>query len=126
MIAYILSLSGLLSMIAASLVKGKNMKAILVLVFTGNMLIATGYLFEGKGLNGAAACYLGAVLAVVNYFFESKNKPVPKWMLFVYVAVAIVLNIWVAGSMSLPVMLVLLAFMAFIMGVVQKNGAKYR
>ena len=75
-VSYVLTLLGLVSMIGASLVKGKNMKTILILVFLGNALVAISYMFT-KGWSGAVSCGLGAVQTIINFiFFESKSKEI--------------------------------------------------
>ena len=125
-LAYILSLLGLASMICASMTKGEKMKRILFLVFCGNALVATSYLLEGKGNNGAAACYLGAVMTLINYFFDSKNIPVPKWLQACYIVAIIVVNVWVAGGISWLGMLVIIASVVFVLCIGQTNGKKYR
>ena len=125
-LSYILSILGLISMICASLVKGEKMKTILFLVFCGNVLVATSYLAGGSGINGAAACYLGGLQTLINYFFDSKNKPLPKWLIAIYALAIIVLNIWVANGISALGILVIVASLTFIMCIGQKSGAKYR
>lgn len=124
-LSYVLSLMGLASMITASLVKGKSMKTILFLVFCGNIFIAVSYLLGGSGINGAASCFIGGAQAIINYFFDSKNKPLPKWLVAIYAAAFIIVNIWVAGVNFLCV-LAIIASLTFIMCIGQKNGAKYR
>ena len=119
-LAYVLSALGLVSMICASLVKGEKMKTILFLVFCGNLFVATSYLVGGSGINGAAACYLGALMTLSNYFFESRKKDVPRYMIAIYALAIIVLNIWVSKGID-P-----LASLTFIFCIGQKNGAKYR
>lgn len=125
-LAFVLSILGLASMIAASLVKGTKMKLILFLVFLGNVLVGTSYLCEGQGINGAAALYLGAVQSIINYFFDSKNKPLPKWLIGIYAVAIIVLNIWVAQGITALGVLVIVASLSFILCIIQTNGAKYR
>lgn len=125
-LAYVLSLLGLLSMICASMTKGEKMKKILFLVLCGNLLVATSYLIGGSGINGAASCYLGAVMTFTNYLFDSKNKPVPKWLIAIYAVAIIALNIAVAGDISPLGMLVIIASLTFILCIGQENGAKYR
>ena len=51
---YLLSLLGLIAMIIAPMVKGKNMKVILVLAFLGNFFVATSYVLTAN-YNGAAS-----------------------------------------------------------------------
>lgn len=125
-LAYVLSILGLVSMISASLVKGERMKQILFLVFCGNVLVATSYLLDGTGINGAASCYLGGVQSIINYFFDSKNKPLPKWLIAIYAVAYIGLNLWVAQGVTALGILVIVASLTFIMCIGQTNGAKYR
>ena len=102
---FILSIAGLISMIAASLTKGEKMKRILFFVFAGNFLTAVSYLVDGKGLNGAAACFLGAGQTLVNYFFDSKGKKLPNWLIALYAVMIVALNICVANGITLLSML---------------------
>lgn len=124
-ISYILSLLGSASMIAASLIKGEKMKKTLFFVFCANALIATSYLVGGSGLNGAASCYIGAIQSIINYFFDSKNKPLPKWLIAVYCLAFVVCNLVVGGVNGLAV-LAIIASLTFVMCIGQSNGAKYR
>ncbi len=125
-LSYVLSLLGLLSMIWASMTKGERMKKILFLVFCGNFLVATSYLVGGSGINGAAACYLGSVQTIINYFFDKENKPLPKWLVAIYAVAIIILNILVADGLKPLSALVIVASLTFIMCIGQKSGAKYR
>lgn len=124
-LSYILSLSGLASMIIASLIKGEKMKKILFFVFCGNVLVATSYLVGGSGFNGAASCYIGGIQAIINYFFDSKNKPLPKWLIALYCLAFIVCNLLVGGVQPL-VILAIVASLTFVMCIGQSSGAKYR
>lgn len=128
---YVFSTLGLVSMIAASLVKGKSMKVILLLVFSGNLFCALSY-FIGSGINGAASCFIGSAQAIINYFFDSKGKPLPKWLVAIYAVAFIGVNLWVTdlGSGDLKVIglcvLAIVASLTFIMCIGQKSGARYR
>ncbi len=124
-LSYILNTVASISIISASLVKGEKMNRILFLVFLGNFLAATGYLVGGSGINGAASCYIGAAQTIINYFYESKNKPIPKWLIAVYALTFISLNIYV-GINPGHTALVIVASLTFIMSIGQKNGAKFR
>ncbi|MBE7039740.1 MAG: YgjV family protein [Ruminococcaceae bacterium] len=123
---FVFSFLGLLSMILASLTKGEKMKLILFFVFCGNILVAMSYLLDGRGLNGAAACFLGAVQTLINYFFDSKGKILPKWLLILYAIAIIVLNVWVTKGVTTLSALVIIASLTFIMCIGQPNGARYR
>lgn len=124
-LSFVLSILGLASMIIASLIKGPNMKKILFFVFCGNVLVATSYLIGGSGINGAASCYLGGLQAIINYFFDSKNKPLPKWLVVVYVIAFVAVNLAVGGFSALG-LLAIVASLTFVMCIGQKSGAKYR
>ncbi len=124
-ISYVLSLLGLASMIIASLVKGKNMKTILILVFLGNVLVATSYLVGGTGINGAVSCYIGGAQCIINYFYDSKKIPLPKWLICIYAVAFIALNL-IFGGFSPLGLLAIAASLVFIMCIGQENGYKYR
>lgn len=124
-LSYILSLLGLASMIIASLIKGEKMKKILFFIFCGNILVATSYLVGGSGFNGAASCYIGGIQAIINYFFDSKNKPLPKWLVAIYALAFVVCNLVVGGFKPL-VILAIVASLTFVMCIGQTSGAKYR
>ncbi len=126
LLSYILSTLGLISMICASALKGERMKTILFLVFSGSILVGASYHIGGNGINGAAACYLGALQTIINYFFESKNKPLPKWLISIYAATTIALNLWVAGGLSMFSGIAIIASLSFIMAIIQKTGSGYR
>ena len=113
-------------MIVASLIKGTRMKLILFFAFLGNVLVATSYLLDEKGLNGAAACYLGGVMSIINYFFDSKNIPIPKWLIAIYCIAIVAINIWVAGGVTPLGVLVIIASLTFVFCIGQSNGARYR
>lgn len=125
-LSYILSTLGLISMLVASAIKGKRMKLILFLAFCGNLFVATSYLIGGSGINGAAACYLGAVITITNYFFESKDIPLPKWLISVYAICMVAVNVWVSGGISLFGAIAIIASLSYIMAIIQKSGAGYR
>lgn len=124
-LSYILSALAFVCVVVASLLKGKNMKSILLLVFCGNFLFATGYLAGGSGINGAASCYLGGVTAIINYFFDAKGKAIPKWLTAIYGVAFILINIWV-GGLNLLVVLAILATLCFVMCIGQANGKRFR
>ena len=124
-LSYVLSVAGLLCMIAASLVKGKKMETILAFVFFGNALVATSYLIGGSGLNGAASCYIGAAQTLINYFFDRKRKPLPAWLIALYAIAIVVCNLLVGGFTALG-LLAIVATLTFILCIGQKDGARYR
>ncbi len=121
--SYVLSFLGLASMIAASLVKGKRMTAILLLVFFGNALVAAGYLIDGS-INGAVSCGIGAVQTLINSFFDRRDKKLPTWLIAVYAAAFVGCNL--AAGFTWLGLLAIAASLTFVFCIGQKNGARYR
>lgn len=111
-------------MIIASLIKGKNMKTILLFVFSGSMLVATSYLLSENGINGAISCYIGAAQTIINYFFDAKKKPLPKWLIVIYAFMFVLLNL--LGGFNYLTLLAITASLTFILCIGQKVGSKYR
>ena len=63
--------------------------------------------------------------AIINYFFDSKGKSLPKWLIVVYAVSFISVNLIVGGFRPLT-FLAITACMVFILCIGQKNGARYR
>lgn len=124
-LSFVLSALGLVSVTASSLVKGERMKQILFLSFCGNLLFAASYLTGGSGINGAASSLLGSLVSIINYFFDIKNRPIPKWVMVIYAATFTMLNL-IVGSVSLLSLLLILNSLIFVLCIGQKNGARYR
>ena len=122
-LAFVLSSLGTVCICIPPILKGKNMKLILLLIFLTNVLIATSYILTGA-LNGAASCCIGAAQTLINYFFERKNKPIPNWLIGIYAIAFTIANVLVFTRITDA--LALLAALAFIMAICQKNGKKYR
>ena len=78
-LSLVLCLMSLALMIIASLIKGEKIGKTLVLVCVANALVIASYTIEG-GMSGAGASVIGALISVINYFFESKEKPIPMWL----------------------------------------------
>lgn len=122
-LAFILSTLGTVCICIPPLIKGKNMKLILLLVFFANAFVALSYFFT-NAFNGAATCCLGAIQTVVNYFFEKKEKNIPKWLIVVYALSFAAVNIVVFSHVTDIVPL--LAAFIFVIGISVKSGKKYR
>ena len=122
-LAFILSTLGTVCICIPPILKGKNMKLILLFVFSANLLVALSYLCTG-GFNGAASCFVGAATSIINYFYDKNEKELPKWLVGVYAAAFIAVNLLVFKSVFDLVAMV--ASLTFIGCIGQKNGAKYR
>ncbi len=124
-ISFILCALSFLSMTMASLMKSKDVKKILFLVFLGNFLVAVSYLVTGA-VNGAAACFVGAAMSIINFFFSSKGKKIPKWLTAIYILAITGVNVAVSGGISVPAILIIVAGVVFVLSVGQENGKMYR
>ena len=123
-ISMILSTMGLIVLIAASLIKGETIRKTLLLVFLGNVLVATSYLFTAVGINGAISSYVGCVQAIINYFFSRNNQSIPKWLIVVYALSFIGCNLVVLET---PIgILAMAAALCFVGCVSSKTGTGYR
>ena len=125
-LAFALSIGSLVSLLVGSVLDGKRMRLILFLIFLGNILLAVSYLLQGSGINAAASCFLGGGQAIVNYGFQSKGKPIPRWLLLCYMLSFVVLNVWLSKGITLPCALVLAGSFTFIMCIAQSSGIRFR
>ena len=124
-LAFILNLLGLGAIILSSFINGNKMKTILLLLFAGNALVATSYLFSENGINGAASCFLACVQIVINYILQRKNKPIPMWLNILYLAGFVGINIWL-GGLNFYTLLAVVACSTFILSILQKSSMGYR
>lgn len=122
-LAFILSTLGTVCICIPPLLKGKNMKLILLLIFSANILVATSYLLTGA-YNGAASCFVGGAQAIINYFFDKRNKKLPVWLIVIYALAFIGVNLLVFKK--LVDLIAMVASLTFIMCIGQKTGTKYR
>ena len=122
-LAFVLSTLGTISICLPSFVKGKDMKLILLFVFSANVLVATSYLLTGA-YNGAVSCFIGGAQTIINFFYDRKNKPLPVWLICIYAAAFIVMNLLVFAQWA--DLVAMLASLSFILCIGQKNGARYR
>ena len=120
---FIFSALGTVCVCVSPLLKGRDMKLILLCVFSANALVGASYLVTGA-VNGAVTCFVCAIQAIINYFFDRKNKSLPVWLLAVYALTFIVVNILVFEHIF--DLITMVASLTFIMCIGQKTGAKYR
>ena len=125
-LSYVLQTVSTLLCISALLIKGKNMNLIQIILFSGNVVGGVGYLFAGPtGINAAVSCILAGVQSLINYSFQSRNKPIPKWLIAIHALSLIVLNIAVSG-ITLPCMFAIISAMFFVLSIVQSSGRMFR
>lgn len=122
-LAFIFSSVGTVCVCIPPLLKGKNMKFILLFVFVSNATVGVSYVLTGA-LNGAVSCFLGAAQSIVNYFFDRKNKPLPLWLIATYAFAFTLANLLVFKSATDT--LAVVACLIFVVCICQKNGRKYR
>ena len=121
--AFVLSLFGTVCACVPQLLKGKNMKLILLFLFTANAAVGISYILTGA-LNGGISCLIGAAQAIINYFFERKGRSLPAWLIAVYAVVFTAANILVFTSAT--DILAVIACLVYIGAICQKNGKAYR
>ena len=122
-LAFVLSSFGTICACTPSFLKGKNMKLILLLVFCSNSLVGASYAVTGA-FGGAATCAVGALQTIINFLFERKEKPVPKWLIAVYALSFTAVNL-LAFRVWADI-IALLAALVFVISISVKNGKKYR
>ena len=122
-LAFILSAFCTICACAPSFLKGKNMKLILLLVICSNVFGGASYAVTGA-LGGAATCAVGALQTGINFLFERKEKPIPKWLITAYALSFAAVNLLVFSRYI--DMIALLAALVFVISISVKNGKKYR
>ena len=122
-LAFALSVIGTVCICSSSLVKGKDMRLILFLAFLSNVFVGTSYILTAAW-SGAISCGVGAIQTIINYFFEKKQKPLPVWLIVVYAATFTVVNL--ITFTRITDIFAILACYAYILGISQKNGKKFR
>ena len=121
--AFVLSTLGAICLCIPPLIKGKTMRMILLLVFSANVCIALNYALTGA-YTGAATCCIGAGQTIINFFFERKEKALPKWLIVIYALVFTIVN--VAFFKHVADIFALLAALVFVLGISVGDGRKYR
>ena len=122
-LAFILSLIGTICVCIPPLLKGKNMNLILMFIFLSSTAVGVSYILTGA-LNGGVSCLIGAAQAIINYFFDRKEKRLPVWLIVLYGISFTVANILVFASITDT--LAVIACLVYIGAICQKNGKKYR
>ena len=124
-LSYVLNVLGIALVILPSLIKGEKMTAVLVLLSSGNLLVALGYLAAGSGINGAASCFAGFLVTLINFCFTSRGRAIPIPLAAVYAVLLIGINVWV-GGINIHTAIAIAACLVFIAGIFQPNGKGYR
>ena len=124
-LAFIANLTGLGAVMIASLIKGNKITKTLILLWLGNFLVSAGYILSGTGIAGAASGMLACVQISINYFFERKNRPVPLWLIGIYMLCFAAMNLAIEG-IAVSTALATLACFAFVISILQKSGKNYR
>ena len=88
------------------------------------MFVGVSYLFTSAGINGSVSSFIGGLQAIINYFFNSNNKKIPKWLILVYVLIFLALNLAVINSAV--GLLALFASLCFVGSISAENGKGYR
>ena len=102
---------------------GKKMKTILMFNFAGNFLVGLSYLLV-SGYSGAAICSVACVQVAVNYFYDIKNKKLPKTLIAIYAIAFLAVNL--VTFKAWYDVLSLIAAMLFVLSVAQNEAKYYR
>ena len=122
-LAFALSVIGTVCICGCSLIKGKDMRLILFLAFLSNVFVGASYILTGAW-NGALSCGVGAAQSIINYFFERKQKPLPVWLVALYALSFTAVNV-IAFARFTDIFAILACY-AYILGISQKSGKKFR
>lgn len=105
--------------------KKASMKQILLLVFVANLLVASSYLLSGEGINGAVSCYMACAMTIINYFFQSKKIPIPKWLIAIYAVSFVTVNLLIS-QINIFTVVAIGATLFFVASILQSAGRGYR
>lgn len=122
-LAFVLSILGTVCICASFLIKGKNMKLILLLACITNVLTVASYALTGA-YNGALTCCIGVGKLITNYCYERKNKQPPRWTVVAFLGASVVVSLLVFSSF-IDIVPILSAFV-YTVGISGKNGRHYR
>ena len=115
---------GLFGMAANTLaVQLKQKKQILLAFIAGAFLWAASMAVLGAWA-GAVSCVISGVLTIINYFFEKKERPLPTWLLGVFIALVSGAGMMTYGQIYdvLPVV----GSVAYILSIAQKKESRIR
>ena len=126
-IASALNFIGLACMITSSLLKGKNMKLILLFVCFGNATVSAAYLITGA-YAGGIACGIGAVTTLINAVIQIKGKTIPKWLIYTYAVIYALpqVYIFIVDPTVWQTLIALVASVSFTLCIGAENGKGYR
>ena len=120
-------LTGSLSVSATTLALiepfSKKMRTVLIFKFLVNGLVGINYLIS-QSLSGALICAAAILCLGVNYFFTSKDKEIPRWVVVFHSVVFLAVNLLTFAHWY--DVLALIASMFFVLCIVQKSTKFYR
>lgn len=123
--AIVLNVLGLAIIVSTYILKKASMKQILLLIFLANLMVATSYLLAGDGINGAVSGYMACVMTIINYFFQARKKPIPKWLIGIYAVSFVAVNL-IISEFNVFTVLAIGAALFFVASIVQSGGKGYR
>ena len=102
----------------------RDVKKILVLLATANLAITISYVLQ-ESYNGAIACGLGAITAIVSGIYDIKKKDIPLWVSILYGVAFTIANLFAWDKWS-TTGIVIIASLMFAISTIQKTGTMYR
>ena len=101
----------------------KNMKNVLKFELAGNMLVGISYILV-SGKSGALVCLTACVQVLINYYFSSRDKKIPLWVIITHAVVFLIVNLLTFSAWY--DVFTLIAAMLFVLGVAQSSAKYYR
>ena len=94
-LAQIFGFLGAISNMVAMQIDDK--KKILLFYVLANFTYGTNYLLLGA-ISGAVICFVEGIETIINTIFEHKNKTIPKWLLVIYLLIALGIGVYTYTS----------------------------
>jgi hypothetical protein len=102
----------------------KKMKTVLLFKFLVNGLVCANYLLAGDGYSGALICAVAIFCLTINYFFTSKGKEIPVWVVVFHSVIFLAANL-LTFTYWYDVF-TLIASLLFVLCIAQKTTKFYR
>lgn len=117
-IAQILAIVGAISNIVAMQLNKKNQ--ILIMYVISNWSYAINFVLLGA-YTGAMICFIGGAQTLINNFFDSKNRNIPKFLLVIYMFISVSLGV-ISYSSLIDVMPIICSVIYIILITIKKES----
>lgn len=101
----------------------KNMKTVLIFNFLVNAMVGFNYLFSSS-YSGALICASAILCLGINFYFTSRELPIPRWVIVVEAVIFLAANL--VTFAYLYDVLALIASLLFVLYIAQTTTKYYR